>query len=331
MDDGDFNQDGNVDLVVVKRHTRVVSVLLGQGDGNFIHGLDLAPGTGVTVGDFDNDRIPDIAASMLQGPSNVGPGFVTVFLGNGDATFDPGIQVMDSVVSMHGLVSADFNRDGNLDLAGTDYYAGRVAVALGTGDGRFGQARTFGAGATGLSSLIAADLNADEVLDLAVSSRDDQRFSILYGDGTGVFGQAATYDAGVALEYLTAGDFNRDGQADLAASMYTTAGLSILLSDGMGSFLPPRQLEIGYQVANLAALDINRDGDLDLVFGVGRPDRTVAILLGQGDGTFGQPIAYEPEREDSEHAGIVVADFNNDKFPDVAVPARYDSVFVFLS
>jgi hypothetical protein len=63
---GDFNKDGNSDLVTANNATNNVSLLLGNGDGTFgaatYFGVGSSPYT-VAVGDFNGDGNSDLATA----------------------------------------------------------------------------------------------------------------------------------------------------------------------------------------------------------------------------------------------------------------------------
>jgi len=85
---GDFNRDGNPDLAVANKFSNNLSVLLGNGDGTFqtAQNFDLGDmAFSVAVGDFNRDGNPDLAVAI--GTNTIGPGAVSVLLGNGDGTF----------------------------------------------------------------------------------------------------------------------------------------------------------------------------------------------------------------------------------------------------
>jgi hypothetical protein len=67
------------------------------------------------------------------------------------------------------LITADFNGDGKLDLAVTNFGSGSVSILLGRGDGTFGQKTDYPTGA-GKHTVAARDINGDGILDLAVSN-----------------------------------------------------------------------------------------------------------------------------------------------------------------
>jgi hypothetical protein len=127
-------------------------------------------------------------------------------------------------------------------------------------------------------------------------------------------------DYSVQATGFTVGDFNGDGKLDVivVAFGYTITG-SILLGNGDGTLQLPVPLNQnagnGYSAA--ASADFNGDGKLDLLlltpdFGSGA---TMAILLGNGDGTFQGPVTYPVPNAPY----IVLRDFNRDGKPDIAI------------
>jgi hypothetical protein len=104
--------------------------------------------------------------------------------------------------------------------------------------------------------------------------------------------------------------------------------VSILLGNGDGTFQPAVIYASGGALANSVAVgDFNGDGAPDLAVVNGCASETtaagcsqngsVAVLLGNGDGTFQPPVAYVSGGNDGDF--VAVADFNGDGYLDLAV------------
>ena len=227
---GDFNGDGKLDLVVNGKYD--VTILLGNGDGTFTQAprSPVSGGLGplwATAGDFNGDGKLDLAVADIFGND------VTVLLGNGDGTFTeaPGSPVtVPGGNETLGVVAADFNGDGKLDLAVTSAVSGTVTIFLGAGDGTFTLAPNSPIDADpGAFYPAIGDFNGDGKLDLAVSN-PYSGVTILVGNGDGAFTFSNTYfAAGNTPQSLAAGDFNGDGRLDLAIVNTGDNTVSILL------------------------------------------------------------------------------------------------------
>ncbi len=170
---GDFNGDHKLDLVVGEFDSGG-SYFQGNGDGTFQARVALnIPGdpTGVQAADLNHDGKLDIIASAAVGG-------VAVLLGNGDGTF----QAQRIYPNQRGdyLVVADFNRDGNPDVAASDYTDGEVNVLYGAGDGTLSAPVAFSVGAH-TETVAVGDFNKDGLLDLVSTNDGPGTVSVLLG------------------------------------------------------------------------------------------------------------------------------------------------------
>src|SRR6267378_2390981 len=187
--------------------------------------------SGIAVGDFNGDGKADLAVV------NFGDWNVYVLLGNGDGTF----QAARSVYFAPGggfpwsIAAGDFNRDGKLDLAVSNYGDNSLSVLLGNGDGTFQAPLTSPVG-TNPAQVTVGDFNGDGKLDLAVSSVANNTVAVLLGNGDGTFRPAPSLTVGNGPAGVAVGDFNGDGKQDLAVANLNDNTLSVLLGNGDGTF-----------------------------------------------------------------------------------------------
>ena len=305
---GDFNGDKKIDLAIANENGQSVSVLLGNGNGRFQTHTDYAVGSypiGLVTGDFNGDGKTDIAVA------NVYDATVSILFGNGDGTFQNQITVPVGTTPTS-IATGDFNKDGKADLITGN--SGSVTVLLNDGNGTFTRIDSGGL-QTANNYLALGDFNHDGKLDVVVLNQSFAQAYFLAGKGDGNFAKPSLVaslfpDAGYAI---TAVDVNHDGKLDLI-----TSGLYVLLGNGNGTFQNAIQSPLGPQDFNLVAGDFNGDGQIDVAttdsaFG------TVDVLLGNGNGEFGNISTVAVAPGSSSPDGGVVADFNGDGKPDVAV------------
>jgi hypothetical protein len=297
----DFNNDGKADVMVSDLEFSFI-YLQGYGDGNFKSALNYYAasgggfhpnGVGIASGDFNGDGIPDIVTGDFNNTAATG---ITVFLsGSTSANANGGMQTgtpynPPGSTILQFVAVADFNKDGKLDVVATNSAnlisctsqpCGVVEIFTGNGDGTFTQT-----------------------------------------PATYTTGQSSTDSTRSALGVVV-GDFNGDGWPDLAVvNNYsgTSADVAILLNDGTGKFLPPVNYPLSVLATEISAAALRSNGKLDLLvplYGTNAaPGTAVAVLLGNGDGTF-QSEADVAVMNNPYAAAI--GDLNGDGIPDLAV------------
>lgn len=223
---GDFNRDGKLDFVAVGANSAgtefVLTTFLGNGDGTFRNAGNVSfPASAenisrVFAGDFNRDGKLDILVYNTGNGYWTTASYVWEFLGNGDGTFQPGIQLFSAFQPM---TMADVNGDSFLDIVRYDFMwpdgttetlgPAKFTTYLDQPSGSFAQSSSYAPysgtplqsppylqfGDPQTSSMVA-DLNGDgkpdEIAFQQLPSPGDVYAQILMGNGDGTF--SPTFD-----------------------------------------------------------------------------------------------------------------------------------------
>jgi hypothetical protein len=322
----DFNEDGYLDLVVT--HAAGVTVMIGDGEGNFSAGGTFSAGPSpsqIAVADFNGDKHMDLAVSNSDQ--------VAILLGNGQGQFEvPRFYLQPGLQS---IAVAAFNRDGAVDiiLASTTARPGRdgrppltgsIRLLVGDGKGGFSPRRISTIAA---EVLATGDFNNDQIMNFVHSQRSygycvpsgrtcvsrtiaaDTR--LWRGDGQGGFTPGFDRSDPYPTRFLgiAAADVNQDGNLDLVV-MHATSGVGVLLGDGRGNFGAPRYFAVA--AGFLTVGDFNMDNIPDVA--ITQSGERIVVMMGDGRGNFTAPTAFDTGRSP---VALAIGDFDGDEIPDI--------------
>lgn len=290
--------------------------------------------------DVNNDGVLDLVQFQAKPNAFQSATGFTVRVANGDGSFRaPVVYPFSPPLQSPGLISSDFNGDGNVDLIFNPNGGNQFTLYLGNGDGTFQAPKVvtvaLPSGQQFGSSLLTADFTGDGKLDLVANtfSTSTSSFYLIPGNGTGNFGTPAllyTSPANNSIgSYVAAGDFDGDGRADVAFLDHYNCdkgncfnALHVLYNEGNSQFTDTTVLSSLANELSFSAGDLNSDGRTD-IFGVTSADNDPAnqleVLYGQADRTF---HTYTPAVPMLNTLPLAMADFNGDTRMDlVGIPA----------
>lgn len=335
---GDLNNDGRPDLVTATSVSgQPVSVLLNNGTGGLSSPAPITTtfiASAVAIGDFNNDGNADLAI----GSTNNTVGVLNIRLGNGTGTFanESSTGLMQAVTD---IAAADFNGDGNVDLAMTNVlgYATQptnaVRMILGNGSGGFGAPTNFAVGSAPLD-LEVADINGDGRPDVAVvafAAADNVSFLLNNGSGGFTAMPALSLPSPTSAAKIASMDFNRDCGTDFAVTMGDSVW--VMLNDNAGSFTGFSFFLTNqgpFVPASLAVGDFNLDRKVDIA--IGRLNTSGGfsfnIVPGDGSGSIISGSIYSLSSTAITDQ-LAVLDINLDGRTDIAMSRRSNSLSLY--
>lgn len=338
---GDVDNDGDIDIYVTQYG--VNQLWLNQGDGTFVDGTaqagvgDEGWGTSAAFFDYDHDGDLDLAVTNYViysfanhrpcgddtgrrdycGPASYSPQADKLYRNRGDGTFEDvtaAAGLLDAYGPGLGVVTADFNRDGWVDL----YIANDLApnqLWVNQQDGTFRDEALFAGAAVNMEGLVeasmgidAGDVDNDGDADLFMTHLNGETNTLYVNDGTGHFtdNTVAGGLAASSIAYTGFGtamlDFDNDGWLDIMVAngaVYAIDALArkgdpypyhqanqLFHNRGNGQFADVSArggegITASEISRGLAVGDINNDGLVDVV--ITNAEGPVRILINQSN------------------------------------------------
>jgi hypothetical protein len=293
LDVADVTGDGVLDIAVANRGSKTVTILKGDGTGDFVLSTRQPPfvvGTetiDVKALDLDDDGDLDLAATQMWNDPYTA-GYLWLLYNDGTGFFRTVDMPLTNGTGCTVMGTGDLNGDDSVDVVvGHDW-----------------------------PSIKPSGTKA----------------SVLLNDGLGPHGSpipTTNLVEGTALEVgnqpqgATIADFDEDGDKDVCVTSRYPNYANIFLGDGTGAFTGPTSYGVGAYAKVPTPVDLDKDGHLDLAVcnygneGLDPPGTTISILMGNGDGTF--DAASDVTVGERPHS-VGVGDLNGDNWPDLAIP-----------
>ena len=286
---GDFNGDGNLELIVTAGDAGAYDARIYQGDGTgqfsfmtTVQSGGESPGA-VTTADFNGDGNLDFAVANSRGS---GSG-VSVFMGDGVGGFSIAQNISDtSTIAAKDIVAGDFDHDGDVDIAIPQM------VLFNNGSGVF--SHSVGIGVTNPRAMALGDMNQDGWVDAIILGSAEVVIWKNNGDGTfsATHQYPETRDFTPSLRGLSVADFDLDSQLDVVFGDELNDEARILTGNGDGTLSATSlSFSVGNEPWNVVSEDWNTDGypDVGAVYRNGGNAPAASILLQQPSGA--QPAA----------------------------------------
>ncbi len=341
IESADLNGDGRPDLIYTDYGATATSstthILLSNGDGTFTPGQTIATaGASIAVADFDRDGHPDLEWVW----SVEGEGRVYFAHGNGDGTFAPTVelgtfaQIGTNLPQLIYVTAAPMHDTGYLDLLVEDT-ANSSLFELTAGPSNT-LIRLFGIHLPdGTGPMATADLNGDGHTDLIIQSNSPTTsqsaggggvLDVFYGSANGLLTGPATYPGPSGVRSFLLQDIDADGHPDLVIEG-NTGTISILHGFPDGTFSTTSE-----GGTNALSPATGAGGHLISITGPASAQRIYTAtpagisLLQSSNLSLTLQGIYNAGPGSSSY---VVADFNNDGIPDLALDSPEGIAILF--
>ncbi len=350
----DLDGDGDQDLVVASNDgagTGALTIFHQVAPGSFglsqLFAAAARPPWMVATGDLDGDGDLDLVTANRSNGSAAG---LTVFFQNAPGVFGavplsiflPALPTFSNLVNA--VCVADFDGDGDLDLAATRSFSDAVwvifQVSQGVFDGQNALELSDPTRMLGPWGIRAADVDGDGDADIVSSNNQTHNLSAFHQLSPGVFASVPAVVEGngplVQENFVTSADFDGDGDLDLLTPEPAPDPLyeeiTIIEHTGPGEFdTPPLDLSVVGPGIPISAAVTDLDGDCDLDVVSGLTNGVIGLYFQQAPGVFEIPsLSLDVSDVVVDVRSLVAADMDGDGDPDLVVAGPSQSVLAIL-
>ena len=261
FDLGDYDADGDVDILIVDNQT----LKIASNTGHLSFALQSTTMT-------DNMNPPAAHWQDLDGDLDLDIVLDHLLFVNDQGAYTKALRELPEFI--HEVAWADLNNDGFADFVGTRFETGDsnpLYLYLNAGDGSFKETASF-PGSVRVSQLRWLDVDADKDLDLLVADFHDKcklYVNSFAQSGTVTLTPSFTFDE-LGLSLSAVGDVDRDGRTDVVLSGATSEGDKNTFLYRNTSTVAAISFEVldlkisTHDSWNLTLIDKDNDLDLDL-------------------------------------------------------------------
>ena len=325
----DINGDGKDDIIIVHRAASQVEVRLSTPvDTVFtiaIYPVNFYPEK-VVFGDIDKDNIPDI---LCFGKLSAG---ISVLLGKEGGEFKEKTLILPEI-SVEDASIVRLNDDDYPDLVIHNWLTNEMVFYFGMGNLQFSEQNVVSFGQDTVA-VVLGDFNRDRVLDYAVASTATKTIRFFAGDGM------ASYFLYQSLEWnhqpgeMIPSSLSSRSANDIISVNGREGTFSVFTNHGDGTFYDEVVFGCSSALAGTIVADLDNDGWNEVVM-LSSKEKTVTCYWNARKRVSTQREVAAGKREISfavgkRPQGLVVADFNDDGFDDVAVANNGSSTLSVL-